>query len=217
MTTDALTKEERMAKSQTLRRDSHRLWLFGVGCSWFVVRGSWGIPRSGHAALAACLVGGAALLMAGCAGYKLGPTNEMRASGKSIQINPVVNSTMEPRLGSVFTQALRKELQRDGTYRLNTRGDGDIVVHTEIVRYSRREMAFQRQDTLTAQDYELNAFARVVATERVTGRRILDKEVRGRLIIRIGQDLVSAERQSMPLLAETLARSVSSLLVDGEW
>ncbi|MBI5383858.1 MAG: hypothetical protein HZA90_04135 [Verrucomicrobia bacterium] len=162
-------------------------------------------------------VGLVALCAAGCAGYKLGPTNGLRAGEKSIQINPVVNSTLEPRFGPVVTQALRQELQRDGTYRLDTAGTGDVVVNTDIARYFRREVAFQPRDTLSAQDYELNLIAKVVATDRRTGREVLNKEVRGRLIVRIGTDLVSAERQSMPLLAENLARRIATLLVDGEW
>ena len=39
----------------------------------------------------------------------------------------------------------------------------------------------------------------------------------GRTTIRVGNDLTSAERQAVPLAAEDLARSITSLLVDGEW
>ena len=175
-------------------------------------RGSWR-SACGTAVLLACV----ALGWSGCAGYQLGPTNGLRAGEKSIQINPVVNATMEPRLGPAVSQALRQELQRDGTFRLSTRGDGDVVVNTEIVRYTRREMAFQPGDTLSAQDYELTIYAKVVATDRHTGQELTNKETRGRLMIRIGTDLVSAERQNLPLLAENLARNIALLLVGGDW
>jgi hypothetical protein len=153
----------------------------------------------------------------GCAGYKLGPTGELPAGNRSVQINPVVNATMEPRLGAAVNQALRQEIQRDGTFRLNTRGDGDLLVNVEIYRYHRRGIAFDPRDTLTATDYELTMEARVVATERRSGREVLKKEARGRTTIRIGTDLVSAERQALPVLAEDLARHISVLLVDGDW
>ena len=176
-----------------------------------------GAGQNGGRMRVAALVAGVALWWGGCAGYQLGPTNGMRAGEKSIQINPVGNATMEPRLGVAVAQALRKELQREGTFRLSSRGDGDVVVNTEIVRYTRKEMAFQPQDTLSAQDYELMIYAKVVATDRRSGKELVNKEVRGRLMIRIGTDLVSAERQNLPLLAENLARNISSLLVAGEW
>lgn len=178
---------------------------------------------SGLAARGLAVVSIATLLLAGgCAGYKLGPTGGVVAGYKSVQVNPVVNSTMQPRLGTAVTQALRKELQRDGTFRLNTSGDGDVVVNTELIRFDRRELAFQPRDTLTAQDYELNVYAHVVATDRTTGKEILNREVRGRTTIRVGTDLVhadlaSTERQARPLLADDLARQIASLLVDGEW
>ena len=54
-----------------------------------------------------------ALALTGCAGYKLGPSNGAVAGGKSVQVMPFSNQTMEPRLGEAATAQLRKELQRD--------------------------------------------------------------------------------------------------------
>ena len=45
------------------------------------------------------LAGAAALLIAGCAGYHLGPVNGAGAGGKSIEILPFNNQTLQPRLG----------------------------------------------------------------------------------------------------------------------
>ena len=76
-------------------------------------------------------------LITGCAGYKLGPTNGVAAGEKSIQINPFQNKTIEPRLSEGITSALRKRLQQDGTYRLETHGDADIVVNGIITKFDR--------------------------------------------------------------------------------
>lgn len=157
------------------------------------------------------------LLTGGCAGYKLGPTGDVPAGARSIQVNPVLNSTMEPRLGQAVNHALRKQLQREGTFRLDTRGQGDLLLSTEILRYHRRGIAFRPQDTLTAQDYELTMEVRVIATERRSGREVLSKEVKGRTTVFIGTDLVNTERQALPLLADDLARQIVVLLAEGEW
>lgn len=156
-------------------------------------------------------------LAGGCAGYRLGPTNGLRAGEKSIQINPVVNTTLEPRLGEEVSHAVRKKIQHDGTYRLDTAGGGDVIVNIELTRYDRKYLALQQSDPLTARDYEINLSARVVAVERSTGRELLRREVRGRTTAIVGSDLVSLERQARPLLAENLARTIADLLVDGEW
>ena len=70
---------------------------------------------------------GAAFGLAGCVGYRLGPPSGQAAGGQSVQISPFANRTMQPRLTDVVTSQMRKELQRDGTYRLATHGDGDIL------------------------------------------------------------------------------------------
>ena len=162
-------------------------------------------------------VAGVAFLMAGCAGYKLGPTNGLEAGARTIQINAPVNKTFEPRLGVALNQQLRKQLQRDGTYRLETRGDGDVVVTTTILRYEKVGESFEPRDTLTVRDYRVLLFAHVTAYDRVTGKNIVDREFRGRTTVRPGSDQSSAEQQAFPLLTEDLARNITSALVDGEW
>jgi len=156
-------------------------------------------------------------MLSGCAGYRLGPTNGLAAGSKSIQINPFQNETFEPRLVEPVTSALRKNIQRDGTYRLNTRNEGDIVVNGIITRYDRSGLSFNPRDILTPRDFQVIVTAKVTAVERSTGRTIVDQHVMGRTTLRTSADLASAERQAVSLLADDLARNVTSLLVDGTW
>lgn len=159
--------------------------------------------------LAACLTG--------CAGYQLGPTNGWRAGVRSIQVNPFQNKTYEPRLVEDVTRALRARLQQEGTYTLNTSGDGDVVVDGVIVDFERDSVGYQPNDILTVRDYELRLVAHITAKERLTGRVLLDRELVGRTTIRVGANLASAERQAGPMLADDLAKKASSLIVDGSW
>ena len=158
-----------------------------------------------------------AAVLSGCAGYRLGPTNGLEAGERSIQVNPFINQTTEPRLVAPVTTSIRKQLQRDGTYRLNTSNDGDIIVSGNIVEYDRSSLSYQPRDTLTPKDYRISIVAHVTARERDSGKVVLDRRVSGHTTVRVGIDLNSAERQAIPLLAEDLARNVTSLLVDGQW
>src|SRR5260370_27678498 len=90
------------------------------------------------------------MALAGCAGYHLGPTNGLRAGARTIQINPFSNQASEPRLSEVVTASLRKNLQQDGTYRLGTRDDGDIILTGTILNLDRTQLSFQPNDILTA-------------------------------------------------------------------
>jgi hypothetical protein len=163
------------------------------------------------------LLGLVALGGNGCAGYRLGPVNGVAAREKSVQVNPFNSQTLEPRLSDAVTSQLRKQLQRDGTYQLATRDDGDIVVSGTVTRYDRHEVSFSTSDILTVRDYRLDLEAQVTARERSTGKIILNQPVTGSTLIRVTADLTSSERQALPLLAADLAKNVTALLTEGAW
>ena len=160
----------------------------------------------------------ASLLWSGCiGGYRLGPTNGDVAGAKSVQVNLFQNETYEPRLSEAVGTALRRTLQQDGTYRLSTHGDPDVILTGVITKYERSGISFNPKDVITPRDFSIIMIAKINATERSTGRVLLNREVGGRTTIRMGPDLTSAERQGVPVLAEDLARNITSLLVDGTW
>jgi len=153
----------------------------------------------------------------GCAGYKLGPSNGIAAGERSIQVTPFSNQTMEPRLGDAVTMALRRELQRDGTFRVATHGEADIALTGVLTHFTRHELSFVPHDVLTVRDYRVSVIAHVTAREISSGKVLLDRDVTNYTLVRFDNDLVSAERQAMPVLANDLATTVTSLLADGSW
>ncbi len=157
------------------------------------------------------------LALGGCAGYRLGPTNGLSAGARTIQIKPFSNQAAEPRLSEAVTASLRKNLQQDGTYRLGTRDDGDIIVTGTILNLDRTQLSFQPNDILTARDYRVAITAQVTARERSSGKVILDRKVGGHTTVRTFTDQASAEREALPLVADDLARNITGLLVDGTW
>ncbi len=167
--------------------------------------------------LRACLLIAGLALSSGCAGYKLGPTNGVEAGAKTIQLVPFSNQTFQPRLGDAVTTALRRNVQNDGTYRLANDASADIVVTGTLIDYDRRELSLVRNDVLTVSDFRVNVKARVAARDRTTGNVLFDREVTGYTLVRVGSDLTSSERQALPVLAEDLAKNITSLLVDGSW
>jgi len=156
------------------------------------------------------------LASSGCA-YRLGPSSGVEPGSRSIAILPFENNTLEPRVTENVANALRAQIQQEGTFLLATQGDGDVVVSGIIQNLTRDEQSFQARDTRTLRDYRFEMVAHVTATERGSGRKLLDREVRGHTMLRVVNDLPSAERQAMPLAAANLARNITSLLVDGDW
>jgi hypothetical protein len=173
-------------------------------------------PPAGRASLRCVAAASAALWLAGCAGYQLGPTGGQIAGDRTVQIGMVDNRTDEPRLSETFSHALRSQIQRDGTYRLASRGDPDVTVSMSLLRFDRNPLTFQRTDVIATRDYDVFITAHVRALER-GGRVLLDQDVTGRTTVRGNPDLASAERQAAPLLAENLARNIVTLLAEGTW
>jgi len=153
--------------------------------------------------------------LTGCS-YTLGPTNGQVASDKKIQITPFLNHTLEPRLGDAVTTAVRQNIQRDGTYRLATHNDADVVVTGVLTKYTRHELNFEPHDVLTVQDYRVSVTAHITARNLATGSTMTFTNI-AYTLVRVGSDLTSSERQAMPVLADELAKNVTDELVDGSW
>jgi hypothetical protein len=158
-----------------------------------------------------------AAALAGCAGYRLGPSNGLPAGGLSVQVGPFVNHTREPRISEYLSASLRRQFQQDGTFHLQTAGTPDILVTGEITRFDRIELSYSTNDVLTPDAYTLVLTASVVARDPVSGKTNLNRTVQGRTFIRTGNDLASSEREAMPNLADDLARNAVSILADGSW
>jgi hypothetical protein len=132
-------------------------------------------------------------------------------------VNLFGNQTHEPRLPEPIANAIRKQVQQDGSFQLSTHGTADIVVDGTLVDYRRDPLSFNPSDIVVTRDYEARLTAKVRAVDRGTGRVLFDREIVGKTLIEGQPDRPSAERQAVPLLAEDLARSITSLLVDGRW
>jgi hypothetical protein len=159
----------------------------------------------------------AAFFFTGCAGYRLGPVNGEIPGDKSVEILPFNNQTLEPRLGVAVTQALREQIQTDGTYHLATHGAGDVVVTGNITSYGRQSLSYLSTDAITPENYRINVTAHVIARDRESGKIIFEKDVKGFTLVNVGTDLASSERQAFPLLAADLAHNVTELLTEGVW
>jgi hypothetical protein len=168
-------------------------------------------------ALKIFLLGLAPALFTGCAGYHLGAVNGAVAGEKSVEVLPFNNQTFQPRLGEALTQAVRERLQVDGTYHLATHGPGDVIVTGVIRLYARESLGFSSTDVATPEDYRVGATVHVTVRERSTGRLLLEKDVKGHALVNIGNDLASAERQALPLLADDVAQNIAELLTEGAW
>jgi hypothetical protein len=146
-------------------------------------------------------------------GYRLGPVSH--TDHKSVAVPMFRNKTLHPQLEAQITNAIIKRFQADGTLRVDSRDDADVVVTGVIIDYTRDELRSVREDVGTAREYRINITAEIEARDGRTGKMIVEKtSVTGKADTFIGSDLQSAEFQALPLAADDMARQVISLLTE---
>ena len=156
-------------------------------------------------------------VLTGCVGYQAGPTNGVIAGARTVRVSFFRNETLEPRLVVAVNRALKRNLQQDGTFELETHGNADLLVTGELTDFLLGGVSYTLGDILTVQDYNLQLTSRIKVTDRVTGEVILDRTITGSSIVRVGSDLSAGQRQVVPLIADQLARQATDLIVDGDW
>ena len=81
-------------------------------------------------------------MLTGCVGYVAGPTNGLPAGAQSVRVEFFKNETLEPRLVVAVNRALKRNLQQDGTYALETQGNADLVVTGELTEFLRNGVSY---------------------------------------------------------------------------
>ncbi len=153
------------------------------------------------------------LLFTGCMGYHVGSV--LKANYRSVAVPMFKNKTLKPQLEAQVTNGIIRRLQSDGTLRVDSVDNADIVVAGEIVDYRRTRLRSLQTEASAPREFRIYVDARVEAHDRVTGKIILPPTiVTGTADTFIGNDLQSAEFQALPLIADDLARQVVSLLVE---
>mgnify|MGYP000048849505 CR=1 FL=1 len=157
------------------------------------------------------------VLASGCASYRLGVANPLIPAGYSIQVGLFQNATFQPGLSDSVNGSIRRELHRDGTFELAGSDDCDVLLTGKITAYRRSPVSFRPKDTLSVRDFVVELSTQVKATEKPSGKLLVDRVITSRTTVRLGDDLASAERQALPLLSSDLAKRTVALLAEGGW
>lgn len=176
--------------------------------------------------------------LTGCVGgYQIGSVKPADyADIETIWIPTFENSTLEPRLAALTTNAVISAMQQDGTFKVGSKENSDVVLRARISRIERsqqrsannnvlqtRELLVQisvnwyLEDLATGQRVaRANPFG-VDASERdlVTGQRRQAGNVVGRTTIFLDPNFQLSDRQALVLAAEDAAEQLVSYLSEG--
>ena len=155
-------------------------------------------------------------MLSGCVGYVAGPTNGLPAGAQSVRVEFFKNETLEPRLVVAVNRALKRNLQQDGTYKLETQGNADLVVTGELTEFLRSGVSYTPGDSLSVKDYSMSLTAHIKVTRPARAKWCTKANHRQQHGAR-GERPHRRPRQAVPIIADHLARQATSLIVDGKW
>jgi len=158
------------------------------------------------------------VILANCAGYKLGnvPYAEMKGVEK-IYVPIVHNQTYEPGIQVMVTNAIIRRFNQDGTYETGRQAEADATLEITLTEFKRDSLRRARSNSLVTEEYRLNLEAVATLTNHRTGQKLFDKEVViGDTSIYVNENRFQEnERQAMPLAAEALAYEVVRRITEG--
>ena len=162
------------------------------------------------------------LMLAGCAGYTVGPIKPTPMKQVSrIAVRNWKNDTLEPRVSVLLTTMIIKQLQQDGTYEITDESRADAILDGTLMTIDRRPVRSLRGNILATREYQLTLRGRYIITEKATGVILDQRKVNGVTSFFVtGSNLVAAdtnqdERQALPLAIEELATRLTSSISEG--
>ena len=158
----------------------------------------------------------ACLSLSGCLGYHIGPAKPYYLRDvHTIAIPTFVNKTLLPRVEVLVTDTVIKQFQQDGTFKIASNENADVILKGEISRITRSPARSVRGNVLATSEFNLVMRLRYKLVGN-DGKPIGPPgEVSGSTSFFVGTDVITDERQALPLATEELANHLVSQLSEG--
>ena len=160
------------------------------------------------------------LALSGC-GYLVGeikPTPMRRIT--TIAVNTFGNETLLPRVEAQTADAVVKQFQQDGTYKIESADRADAVVKGVIEKVERRPLRVFASNVLQTSEFQLILTVRFSVFDRVTGALLMSGKAVGTTPFfsesdRVNSDLVTNQNMNYPTAAQRMAESLVSRVSEG--
>ena len=158
----------------------------------------------------------ALVCLSGCAGYRIGDVkpNYLR-DVKKIAILNFRNTTFTPRIETLVANTLVKQFQQDGTFQVTTPEQADAVLDGVVSGVSRGPARSVRGNVLATTEFNLGLTVGYTLRGRDGKPLVGPASISGGTSFFVGTDVITDERQALPLAAEDLAQRLVSQISEG--
>lgn len=153
---------------------------------------------------------GAAMLVAslgGCASYTW--KNSVPEEYRTISVPVFENRTKAAELGPIVTQYTRRELQREGTFKLKRTGDAAIELQGSITTMRRGALTYDRSLGTRANSYRYLVTAEISIIDKKTGKVLLDnRKYTAETSFLTHNDLLTGQRNAAARIGQDIGRQI---------
>ena len=160
------------------------------------------------------------LALGGC-GYHVGeikPTPMRRVT--TIAVSTFSNETLIPRLEVQTADAVVKQFQQDGTYRIESADRADAIVKGTIEKVDRQPLRVLASNVIQTSEFQLILTVRYTVFDRVTGAVLISGKAVGVTPFFTesdvaDSDLVTNQNMNYPTAAQRMAENLVSKVSEG--
>lgn len=156
------------------------------------------------------------LCLSGCFGYHVGPVKPHYLSDvHTIAVPTFKNQTLRPRIEVLVTGTVIKQFQQDGTFRIASNENADAILEAQIIDVTRSPARSVRGNVLATTEFNLVMRVKYRLVGR-DGNSLGPQGIAvGTTSFFVGSDVITDERQALPLATEQLATQLVSQLSEG--
>ncbi len=158
----------------------------------------------------------ATFVLCQCAGYQLGGQKPKHLVGiTKLHVPTFENQTLEPRLSSVVTNSLIKQIQMDGSYQIVSKDDAEAVLEGTISKVDRSQFRSVRRNVLRTSQLQMRLAASFVIRDTASGRPIHVGAANGLSYVILDSNVQNSEAQALDDAAQRLATNLANEISEG--
>lgn len=161
------------------------------------------------------LLASGCLLLSGCSGYTLGAHKPHHLSHiTKIAVPTFENLTLEPRLASLVTNAVIKQLQNHGSYQIVSRSEAEAVLQGKISNINRTQFRSDLNNVLRSSQIQATLVCPFTITD-ASGKVIHNGNAYADSYIILDANLQLSETQLLEDTAQRLAYNLADQVSEG--
>ncbi len=154
------------------------------------------------------------LLLSNCTGYHLGGQKPKHlASITKLAVPTFDNQT--PRLSSVVTNSLIKQIQLDGSYQIVSKDDAEAVLEGTITRVNRSQFRSVRRNVLRTSQLQIGLSVTYTIRDAASGQSIHAGSAAGISYVILDNNVQNSEAQALDDAAQRLANNLANEISEG--